>query len=129
MICPTCTTCDQHDLELRCARDGYPALAAWMGHDPDGDALVFRKFCRLGARNLLHLQNKLINLESDIDKLDEEARRSSNLDSRQASRQWERLMELAQNGSDLEKRRLEKAESLITEMKKYREYIKANNTV
>ncbi|KAJ5965584.1 hypothetical protein N7481_012298 [Penicillium waksmanii] len=72
------------NLNLNCAelgnvRDGYPTLASWIGRDPDGETLVFRRFRRLSARNLLHLQSGLIQLEQEIDELDEEARRKEGL--------------------------------------------------
>lgn len=69
--------------------DGYPALSRWIGRDPDGETLVFRRFGKLSARNLLHLQSQLIQLEQKIDNLDDEARGSTDLDARQASRRWE----------------------------------------
>ncbi|RYP21279.1 hypothetical protein DL765_002328 [Monosporascus sp. GIB2] len=70
----------QPDLELGHIRDGYPALAAWIGKDPDNETFVFRKFDRLSARNLLHLQCQLIQLEDEIDELDDEAREKARLD-------------------------------------------------
>lgn len=49
--------------------DGIPALSAFISSD--SDALIFRKFSRLGARNLLNLQSRLNELESRLDELDE----------------------------------------------------------
>ena len=109
------------DIELGHIRDGYPALAAWIGRDPDNETFVFRKFDRLAARNLLHLQSQLIQLEGEIDKLDDEARRSSDLEARQASRRWEKLTDLATDPQRPEKVRLEKVEELTEKIKEYRE--------
>jgi hypothetical protein len=50
--------------------DGIPALAAFISEDTD--AAIFRKFSRLGARNLLHLQSRLNELESMLEQIDEE---------------------------------------------------------
>ncbi|KAJ5286835.1 hypothetical protein N7478_002521 [Penicillium angulare] len=108
-------------VELGQVRDGYPALASWIGRDPDGETLVFRRFRRLSARNLLHLQSGLIQLEQEIDELDEEARKSSDLESRQASRRWETLIQLGADSTRLEKKRLEKAAELSSKMKEYEE--------
>jgi hypothetical protein len=36
--------------------DGFPSLAAFIASDPDHTSLVFRRFDRLAARNLLYLQ-------------------------------------------------------------------------
>ena len=52
----------QH-VELGQLRDGYPALAKWIARDPDNETLIFRRFDRLAARNILHLQAQLIALE------------------------------------------------------------------
>ncbi|CAI7587269.1 unnamed protein product [Penicillium manginii] len=103
------------------ARDGYPALAAWIGRDPDGETLVFRRFRQLSARNLLHLQSQLIQLEQEIDELDNEARRSNDLDARQASRRWETLTKLAADPARPERERLEKVAELSTKIKEYEE--------
>ncbi|KAJ5588264.1 hypothetical protein N7537_010942 [Penicillium hordei] len=66
--------------------DGYPALAGWIGRDPDGETLVFRRFRKLSARNVLHLQTRFIQLEQKIEEFDDEVRGSTDLDARQASR-------------------------------------------
>lgn len=105
--------------ELGQVRDGYPALASWIGRDPDGETLVFRRFRRLSARNLLHLQSRLIQLEQEIDELDEEARKSTDLESRQASRRWETLIKLSADPTRPEKKRLEKAAALSSQIKEY----------
>ncbi|KAJ5511767.1 hypothetical protein N7453_003870 [Penicillium expansum] len=107
--------------ELGNVRDGYPALAGWIGRDPDGETLVFRRFRKLSARNLLHLQSQLIQLEQEIDELDDEARRSPNLDARQASRRWETLTQLAADPTRPEMKRLKKVAELSAMMKEYEE--------
>lgn len=107
--------------ELGNVRDGYPALAAWIGRDPDGETLVFRRFRNLSARNLLHLQSELIQLEQEINDLDDKARRSTDLDARQASRRWETLTQLAADPTRPEKERLEKVTELSAKIKEYGE--------
>lgn len=87
------------DIELGRLRDGYPALGAWVARDPDDESFVFRKFDRLGARNILHLQGRLIALENEIDRLDEDARQSDDFEARQSSRRWETLMKNADGGN------------------------------
>jgi hypothetical protein len=110
------------DSELGHVRDGYPALATWIGGDPDGETLVFRRFRRLSARNLLHLQSQLIQLEQEIDGLDMQARTSADLDARQASRRWETFTKLAKLAADPdrpERVHMEKVSELSAKMKKY----------
>ncbi|KAK8166445.1 hypothetical protein IWX90DRAFT_213430 [Phyllosticta citrichinensis] len=67
-------------------RDGYPSLAAHIAASSSftsfqgspsrandvsaPDAFIFRKFDRLSARNLLMLENRGLELEEDLDKLD-----------------------------------------------------------
>lgn len=107
------------DSELGHVRDGYPALATWIGGDPDGETLVFRRFRRLSARNILHLQSQLIQLEQEIDDLDMQARTSADLDARQASRRWETFATLAADPDRPEKVRMEKVNELSIKMKEY----------
>ncbi|PVH93843.1 hypothetical protein DM02DRAFT_603402 [Periconia macrospinosa] len=109
------------DVELGQVRDGYPALAAWIARDPDGEAFVFRKFDRLAARNILHLQSRLIALENDIDQLDEEARRTGDSETKQSLRRWETLMKHAENPNRPEKKRVAKLDELKDVLKEYYE--------
>lgn len=110
------------DIELGAIRDGYPALAAWIARDPDNEAFVFRKFGRLGARNILHLQSQLIAIEHEVDQLDGEARRSNDLETRQSSRRWETLMEHAGDANRPEHKRVEKLNELRTLLREYCRY-------
>lgn len=107
------------DIELGALRDGYPALAAWIARDPDNEAFVFRKFNRLGARNILHLQSQLITLEYEIEQLDEEARKSKDLEAQQSSRRWETLMKQAGDPNRPERQRLEKLDELRKLLREY----------
>ena len=112
------TTANPPDIELGRIRDGYPALATWVARDPDNESFVFRKFARLGARNILHLQSRLIALEKEIDELDEEAR-SKDFEARQSSRRWETLMKHAEDPNRPEMKRVEKLEELQKVLKEY----------
>jgi len=113
------TTPKPPDIEVGQVRDGFPALASWIARDPDNESFVFRKFDRLGARNILHLQSQLIALENELDQLDEEARRSNDFEARQSSRRWETLMKHANDPNRPEKRRLEKMEELQKLLNRY----------
>ena len=113
------TVPNRPDIELGQVRDGYPSLATWIARDPDKESLVFRKFGRLGARNILHLQSQLIALEHEIHELDDEARRSSDLEARQSSRRWETLMKYADDSNRPEKKRVEKLNELRALIKEY----------
>jgi hypothetical protein len=108
------------DIELGHLRDGYPALARWIARDPDHETYIFRKFDRLAARNILHLQAELTALEADVDRLDEEAQRSDDFETRQSSRRWETLIERAGTATLLEARRLGKLTEVKEKLREYR---------
>jgi hypothetical protein len=112
-------TCPEDGAELGRIRDGYPALANWIARDPDGDTYVFRKFDRLAARNILHLQARLIDPEHDIDEIDEQARNSNDSNSELSSRRWETLMEQATIPNRPEAMRLVKLDELNGLLKNY----------
>ena len=43
---------------------GYPSLAAFIASDKDKSTVIYRRFDRLSARNLLYLQSELAELEA-----------------------------------------------------------------
>jgi hypothetical protein len=103
-------------------RTGYPSLAAWIARDPDNETYVFRKFDRMSARNLLNLQNEMLDLESNIYLKDKDmiAERKSNMDALRSMRRWESYKdENAQpTVSEVEKIKLEN--DLRCKIKEYR---------
>ncbi|EFQ92999.1 hypothetical protein PTT_09734 [Pyrenophora teres f. teres 0-1] len=106
-------------IELGMLRDGYPALSDWISRDPDDEALVFRKFGRLAARNILHLQCNMIQLEKDIDQLDERIRQSADIDTVRSLKRWETLMERACVVDSLESQLVAKLTQLQHLLKEY----------
>jgi hypothetical protein len=106
-------------MELGQLRDGYPALASWTARDPDKETFIFRKFGRLAARNILHLQAQLVALEHEIDVLDEETRYGSDMEAKQSLRRWESLMEHSKDASRPERRRVEKLDELKKQLHEY----------
>lgn len=50
--------------------EGFPTLADFISQD--NDAEIYRRFNRLGARNLLHLQSVVARLEKKLNDLDRE---------------------------------------------------------
>lgn len=68
--------------------EGFPAVAAFIARDPDNETFVFRRFKRLSARVLLHLQSELAELEHQLDEIDEEAAKSHDLDLQLLQRDW-----------------------------------------
>jgi hypothetical protein len=46
--------------------DGFPSLADFIASDHDRTSLVFKRFDKLAARNLLYLQSELAELEAKL---------------------------------------------------------------
>jgi hypothetical protein len=107
------------DIELGRVRDGYPALAKWIAQDPDDDPLVFRKFGRVGARSLLHLQCRLVALEHELDELDEEARCAENVDTRRSLQRWETLTNNAKMENSVENKLVKKLDEFEELLRRY----------
>jgi hypothetical protein len=104
------------------SRDGYPALSAWIARDPDNESFIFRKFDKLAARNLLHLQSRVIALEDELEKLDAETRGSRDLDLKQSNRRWETFTKnaLDPDRADKEGKRMKLYGEIQVKIKEYR---------
>lgn len=99
---------------------GYPSLAAFIASDRDKTTLIFKRFDRLAARNLLHFQSELARLEAEQDALDDQASHE-NLDSKQCLRNWEDFLKAAATDPK-QKRRHELALEIERKMKDYGEF-------
>lgn len=83
---------------------GYAELAAYISVDPD--LQIYRRFTRLCARNLLHMQSELSRLEAWFDNFDNEERlrlNTAGLDNGQISilqrnMNWTSFMSAAEAG-------------------------------
>lgn len=113
--------------------DGHADFAAYMSIDPD--LQIYRRFARLSARNLLHLQSELSMLEAWFDEFDQEdaqslgnASQPEKMDIWLRNRNWETFLLMAKAGagsaaSEEEKRqakKLEMVERLKATMAEYR---------
>jgi hypothetical protein len=117
------STARSQDVERGVTLEGYPALATWMAQDPDHETLVFRRFHRLGIRNLLHLQSQVISLEAKLEEYDRDMLQSKDMDLRLAGRRWETLVQNAKDDTKQEeKKRLELYEEIQIKIKQYRTY-------
>ncbi|KAH7088777.1 hypothetical protein FB567DRAFT_619589 [Paraphoma chrysanthemicola] len=74
---------------------GFPSLTAFIATDRDHTSAIFKRFKRLGARNLLHLQSRLAALQVDLDVFDREEEHGG-LDAKQYSRNWESFSAVAE---------------------------------
>lgn len=114
------------DLEAQSHRprylQGYPSLAAFIASDRDQTSAIFKRFKRLGARNLLHMQSELAELQAQQDEFDYKAQHGDP-DAKQFSRNWPDFCTAALS-DDTEKERKELAESICTVLRQYSKYIR-----
>jgi hypothetical protein len=101
---------------------GYPSLATFIARDPDHSTAIYRRFDRLSARNLLHLQAELATLEKRQDELDKQDLMSDKLDAKEKARNWDTLLAQAESGSDDEaEERVKTAKAIREKIKEYSE--------
>lgn len=80
-------------------RGGYTAAAEWLARDVDNETLVFRKFDKLAALNLLYLQSEILDLENSVEKMHQDAvANGSDLDLQETARRWETFVKQATEG-------------------------------
>lgn len=103
--------------------DGYPALSAFIASDKDRSTFIYKRFDRLAARNLLVLQDDLAELQSRLDRFDQEdwerykSRGRDSLAALQDLQNWESYE--ATNGPGLD--RMKVFTEIRRTLKKYRE--------
>jgi hypothetical protein len=103
--------------------NGFPSLAAFVASDADKTTLIFKRFDRLAARNLLHLQSELARLQKKLDSLDEGTRKNDDdpknvLKRKQYLRNWDEFISAAEDSAQ-EKERLELSKSIQAALKNY----------
>src|ERR1700761_310458 len=105
---------------------GYPSLAAFIARDRDKSTLIFKRFDRLAARNLLHLQSELARLQAKLDDMDvedaTEGESSEVMENKQCLRSWDALV-LAAEDNPRHKERLELAKLIKDALKDYSEFV------
>lgn len=100
---------------------GFPLLAGRMALGPDYETFIFRRYDRLSARNLLHLESRLAYLEWKLAQADREAAASRDNEVLRAVRVWEAFEEHARDPSRPECARMKLAEQVGEALKEYRE--------
>ncbi|RSL41849.1 hypothetical protein CEP54_015687 [Fusarium duplospermum] len=99
---------------------GFPALAKRIAINPDYEAFIFRKFDRLSARNLLHLESRLTYLEWKLDQADAQASNAQDNETLRSLRTWEAFEENAKDATRTEYTRMKIAEEIRETLKDYR---------
>ncbi|KAJ3479225.1 hypothetical protein NLG97_g8370 [Lecanicillium saksenae] len=102
-------------------RGGFPHLARKMATMPDYETFIFRKFDRLSARNLLHLESKLAYLEWKLDRADEQAAVSQDNETLRSIRVWEAFEDNSKYTGRLEQSRMQIAEDIRDALREYQE--------
>ncbi|OTA67809.1 hypothetical protein K449DRAFT_364252 [Hypoxylon sp. EC38] len=106
---------------------GYITAAAWLARDVDNEALVFRKFDRLSAVNLLYLQSEILEIEKRLDDIHLLTVHSHEMDLKDAASTWETLVAQCQSDKPSQFRQdAQDRMTLITELRvKLKEYHEA----
>ncbi|KAH7074132.1 hypothetical protein FB567DRAFT_190544 [Paraphoma chrysanthemicola] len=104
--------------------DGYPSLAAFIASDPDHTSLVFKRFDKLAARNLLYLQSELAELQAKQDQFDTEDQslEHGSLESKACAMNWERFRHASgEVDNEKQRERMKLVTDIRTKIKEYRE--------
>jgi hypothetical protein len=108
---------------------GYPSLAAFIASDKDKSTVIYRRFDRLSARNLLYLQSELAELEAKQDTFDAEDLRASTEEKGVASNWLAFKARAAEDGNEREKERMQLVREIREKIKEYREAILLESTL
>ncbi|EEU45286.1 uncharacterized protein NECHADRAFT_80821 [Fusarium vanettenii 77-13-4] len=92
------------DIEMSASRNieptplGFAAVVSLMASDRDQDLLIFRKFGRISARNLLYLQCELLAIEDQLRKWDKKIACCRDIDLEEVAETWEVMIKEAKQG-------------------------------
>lgn len=99
---------------------GYPSLANFIASDKNKSTAIFRRFDRLGARNLLYLQSEIAELEARQDAFDAHDLGTLTTDQKGDMRDWKLFVEKAKDDNNArEKDRMELIKEIREKMKEY----------
>ncbi|KAI1391503.1 uncharacterized protein F4822DRAFT_427350 [Hypoxylon trugodes] len=100
-----------------------------MAVQADYEAFIFRKFDRLSARNLLHLEAKLAYLEAKLDIEDKKAAQSQENETLRSIRTWEAFEEQFNAGDVDCYRQMALLEEIKETLKEYHETLLRQNQI
>lgn len=122
--------CARADLEASSASirplDGFQSLSEFIASDFDHTSLVFERFDKLAARNLLYLQSELSNLQAQQDVLDAEDRSVEHGDrvTKECAMNWEAFSTAAATRDPKQEKRMELVQKIRKAMTEYRKQTK-----
>jgi len=113
------------------AQRGFSALAKWTAEIPDYEAYMFRRFSRLSARNLQHLESELALLQAQLDAADEEAHDSrADILTRRACENWAVFEERAGNRNfEVDHRKMKLCRKINRKLKQYCELTRCDENL
>ena len=106
----TCLACNEMALDPEKAIEtsyvkGYPSLAAFIASDLDHSSVLYKRFDKLSARNILYLQSELAELERRQVEFDEQDFLDDSLSTKKTARDWRAFSDVAAvTGSRAEER-------------------------
>jgi len=80
---------------------GFPSLSEYISRDEDRTSLIYKRFDRLAARNILYLQSELAEIQAKLDAFDQEDARALTGDialTKGHANNWERFKDNAEDG-------------------------------
>lgn len=101
-------------------KTGFPELARRLAIHPDYEAFIFRKFDKLSAQTLLHLESKLTYLEWKLGQADRQATDSQDNEMLRSIRVWEAFEDNAEDKARPDHAHMKIAEHIIETLKEYR---------
>jgi phage-related minor tail protein len=113
---------NRHLQDLEVDREGINSLAAWQSLDPDKESLIYRKFGYLSARRSLHLQNKLLDLEDQLEDLDAKVRQGDT-EAKKSLRKHEIFEQQSTRKDSIDKQRMTLLEKIDAALNKYCMYV------
>ncbi|KAI1482226.1 hypothetical protein F4774DRAFT_334422 [Daldinia eschscholtzii] len=124
---------DEDDESIR-RQGGYLAAAAWLARDADNETLVFRKFDKLSAVNLLYLQSEIIEIEKRLDDTHLHIIHGHDMDLKDAASTWETLVAQCQSDKPSQLRqdaqdRMALIRELRAKLKEYHEALVLQNQI
>ncbi|KAK4188183.1 hypothetical protein QBC35DRAFT_550175 [Podospora australis] len=110
-------------------RTGLLALAHTLAVLPDHEGFIFRRFDRLSARNLLHLEGKLAYLEWKLEQADQQALESHDNEALRSLRAWEAFEENARDTSRPEHLSMKIANEIQQTLKEYQDALSRQHQI
>ena len=101
--------------------DGFASLASIIASDRDHSLVIYNRFDRLSARNLLCLQSELAELQRKQDAFDREDFLDDSAETTSRARNWEAFEGLVHQGDSKAQRRMQLVMQIREKVKEYSE--------